>query len=122
MPVGRRVRRPPSHRPSLFFLLLAMVRLLPHYGWTVEDDEPGELLLARLREKLTPLGFEPWREMTCRGEYHGGPDVIVCHDPCSDYLSELTVFGRTREALGHLAQTLGVDWSDDVREPESRHR
>lgn len=110
-----------AHSVSEFFLLLALVRLLPHYAWTVEDDEPGEELLARLREKLTPLGFEPWREMTCRGEYYGGLDVIVRHDPCSDYLSELTVFGRTREALGHLAQTLGVDWSDDVREPESRH-
>ncbi|MEU5092759.1 hypothetical protein [Streptomyces sp. NPDC021356] len=111
-----------AHSVSEFFLLLALVRLLPHYGWTVEDDEPGEELLARVREKLTPLGFEPWREMTCRSEYYGGLDVIVCHDPQSDYLSELTVYGRTREALEHLAQTLGVDWSEDVCGPESGHR
>lgn len=109
-----------SRSLSEFFLLLAVTRLPAHYGWTVEEGTIDPEVLARLREKLRPMGLLPWRELGARTEFFGGPDVIVAHDTGYGD-SELVAYGRTEHALERLAGTLGVDWSESICEPES-HR
>ncbi|MEW2298339.1 hypothetical protein ABZ719_37630 [Streptomyces sp. NPDC006743] len=90
-----------------------------------EEDQPESvdprIPVPAALDEWWDLPFNSFADRSERYETNPGWPPTVRHDPCSDYLSELTVFGRTREALGHLAQTLGVDWSDAVREPESRH-
>ncbi|MFC5148869.1 hypothetical protein [Streptomyces aureoversilis] len=109
-----------SRSLSEFFVLLAVTRLPAHYGWTVEEGSIDPGVLARLREKLRPMGLLPWRELGARTEFFGGPDVIVAHDTgYGDF--ELVAYGRTEQALERLAETLGVDWSESICEPES-HR
>ncbi|QLE75645.1 hypothetical protein FGW37_32245 [Streptomyces rectiverticillatus] len=110
-----------SRSVSEFFLLLAVTRLPAHYGWTVQEGSTGPEVLARLREKLRPMGLLPWRELGARTEFFGGPDVIVAHDTgYSDF--ELVAYGRTGHALERLAETLGVDWSESICEPRSHHK
>ncbi|WP_058043495.1 hypothetical protein [Streptomyces roseifaciens] len=109
-----------SRSLSEFFLLLAVTRLPAHYGWTVEEGSIDPEVPARLRESLRPMGLLPWRELGARTEFFGGPDVIVAHDTGYGD-SELVAYGRTEHALERLAETLGVDWSESICEPES-HR
>ncbi len=109
-----------SHSVSEFFLHLAVTRLPAHYGWTVEEGDLGPQDVARLRERLRPMGLLPWRELGARTEFFGGPDVIVAHNTgYGDF--GLVAYGRTEQALRRLAGTLGVDWSGWICEPES-HR
>ncbi|MEU5052073.1 hypothetical protein [Streptomyces sp. NPDC021096] len=109
-----------SHSVSEFFLHLAVTRLPAHYGWTVEEGDLGPQEVARLRERLRPMGLLPWRELGARTEFFGGPDVIVAHNTgYGDF--GLVAYGRTEQALRRLAGTLGVDWSEWICEPES-HR
>ncbi|MEU0009022.1 hypothetical protein ABZ079_33360 [Streptomyces sp. NPDC006314] len=49
--------------------------------------------------------------------YFGGRDVIVQHDTgYGDWV--ITAYGRTEEALHRLADSLGLDWSKEIGEPE----
>ncbi|WP_433228711.1 hypothetical protein [Actinomadura formosensis] len=97
-----------------FFLLLAVHRLPPSLGWTVETDVTDEQERL-LRAELTPMGFEPWRELEHHTVVLGGPDVIAYFDRDHDW--DLTVAGRTREAVDALGDRLGLDWSDEISAP-----
>lgn len=108
-----------AHSISEFFLLLAVNRLLPHFAWTVEVYETEPALLDRIGADLTPLGFEPYREMGAHTLYYGGPDLIVCHETGQADIPPVTAYGRTPEALRAFADAVGVDWSDEISEPES---
>ncbi|POX46146.1 hypothetical protein C3489_32485 [Streptomyces sp. Ru71] len=107
-----------SHSVSEFFLQLAVNRLPDHFGWTVCTNEFTPEVLDRLRTRLRPLGLLPWRELGSHSVYFGGPDVIVQHDTgYGDW--EIVAHGRTEEALHRLAGTLGLDWSEEIGEPEA---
>ncbi|MEU3878141.1 hypothetical protein [Streptomyces sp. NPDC029704] len=109
-----------SHSVSEFFLQLALTRLPAHFGWTVEEGDVDEEVVARLTEHLHPLGLLPWRELGARTEFFGGRDVIVAHNTgFGDF--GFVAYGRSEQALLRLAGALGVDWSEWICEPESRH-
>jgi len=100
-----------------FFLLLAFHRLPDSLGWTLctdmsEDEE------KRLRAELTQLEFEPWRELEHNTIILGGPDVLAYFDRDHDW--DLTVAGRTPEAITALGDRLGLNWSDEINEPRER--
>ena len=101
-----------------FFLLLAFHRLPDSLGWTLctdmsEDEE------KRLRAELTQLEFEPWRELEHNTIILGGPDVLAYFDRDHDW--DLTVAGRTPEAITALGDRLGLNWSDLVCEPSGQN-
>ncbi|MFD7433792.1 hypothetical protein [Streptomyces sp. NPDC059861] len=115
---GKEGWMPQSHSVSEFFLQLAVNRLPEHFGWTAGESEIAPETVTRLRAHLSPLGLLPWRELGARSEYFGGPDVIVRHDTGMHDLA-LTAYGRTEEAVRTLAESLGIEWSEGIGEPES---
>ncbi|MFH8798942.1 hypothetical protein ACH4F6_04970 [Streptomyces sp. NPDC017936] len=109
--------QPQSPSVSEFFLHLAVSRLPATLGWTACLNGPTERTEALLRERLTPTGLLPWRELGSRTEYFGGPDVLVGRDTgWGDW--DLVAYGRSGRALERLADTLGVTWSEGIGEPE----
>ncbi|WP_225826068.1 hypothetical protein [Streptomyces naphthomycinicus] len=117
---GKEAWLPQSRSVSEFFLHLAVTRLPAHYGFSAYEGVAEPDLVARLRAALRPLGLLPWRELGSRGEYFGGPDVVVQYDPCGQDF-EFAAYGRTEEALRRLSGTLALGWSaEDIHEPDSR--
>ncbi|MFI9809125.1 WD40 repeat domain-containing protein [Streptomyces sp. NPDC052301] len=103
---------------SEFFLQLAVQRLPSHYGWTVYGDDDTERIVSWVEEELPALGFRPWRELGRHITVYGAPDALVFHDTGhGDF--ELTVHGRTAEALESLGARMGLDWSDRIRTPSA---
>ncbi|MEU6846852.1 hypothetical protein ABZ930_33790 [Streptomyces sp. NPDC046716] len=104
---------------SEFFLQLAVTRLPAHFGWGAFESRISRPAEAAVREVLRPLGLLPWRELTSRAEYFGGPDTLVCLDPGSGGFM-FSAYGRTEDALRGLGARLGRDWADRIHEPEAR--
>ncbi|WFB05660.1 hypothetical protein LRS74_00500 [Streptomyces sp. LX-29] len=103
---------PQSHSISEFLLQLAVTRLPADFGSIVEETEVAPEVVDRLRSALRPMGFLPWLELGAHTEYFGGLDVIVAHNTgYGDF--ELAAYGRTERALERLADTLGLDWSEE---------
>ncbi|WP_251091646.1 hypothetical protein [Streptomyces sp. Caat 7-52] len=103
---------------SEFFLQLAVQRLPSYYGWTVYGGDETERIVAWVKEELPTLGLRPWRELGQHITVYGAPDALVFHDTgYGDF--ELTVYGRTTEALLTLGARMGLDWSDRIHTPRS---
>lgn len=115
---GKEAWRPQSESVSEFFLQLALVRLPGHFGWTAEFDDLPAPTTDRLREILRPTGLLPWRELSAHSLYWGGRDVLVQHDT-GMYDFELTVYGRTKDAVVRVCEELGLDGAGEVSAPES---
>lgn len=103
---------------SEFFLQLAVQRLPSHYGWTVYGDDDTERIVAWVREELPTLGFQPWRELGQHITVYGAPDALVFHDTGEGDV-ELTVHGRSAEALRTLGARMGLDWSERILPPRA---
>ncbi|SEG80734.1 HEAT repeat-containing protein [Thermomonospora echinospora] len=105
---------------SEFFLHLALERLPPHFGWTLEftygdlKEDPG--LVERVRAAYPEMGLRPWRELAQEAYTYGAPDAIIRHDVGEgDY--PLRVFGRNRAALEQVVRTLGVEPTEEMFSP-----
>ncbi|MEU6716300.1 hypothetical protein ABZ897_32955 [Nonomuraea sp. NPDC046802] len=106
-----------SRSVSEFFLQLAVQRLPTHFGHTVCIGMAPEGLAERIRAELPALGLLPWRELGEQTTAYGAPDAIVFHDEgMGDF--EIIAAGRTAGALERLAREFGLDWTDEIREPE----
>ncbi len=103
---------------SEFFLQLAVQRLPSYYGWTVYGDDDTERIVAWVRDELPTLGFEPWREVGQHITVYGAPDALVFHDTGYGDV-ELTVHGRTAQALEALGARMGLDWSERILTPRA---
>ncbi|MFD7713837.1 WD40 repeat domain-containing protein [Streptomyces sp. NPDC059786] len=105
-----------SRSLSEFFLQLALERLPGHYGWTLKvrraDLKDAPEVLERLTASYGELGLLPWQELGCDALMYGGPDALITHGrgPGADFA--LVIHGRTREALLHVVETLGIVCAD----------
>lgn len=106
-----------AEKLSTFLLQFTVVCLPLVLGWNLWlDAESPEA--ERLRTGLTPLGFEPWRELDFEQHLYGGPDVLVFDMHGGD--ETFIVAGRSREALETLGRRFGFDWDQEIREPIRR--
>ncbi|MCF3131557.1 hypothetical protein [Streptomyces olivochromogenes] len=103
---------------SEFFLQLAVQRLPSYYGWTVYGDDDTERIVAWVKDELPTLGYQPWRELGQHITVFGALDALVFHDTGAGD-AELTVYGRSAEALETLGARMGLDWSERIETPRA---
>lgn len=103
---------------ALHFAAVRIPKSLGWEGWYQGDVD--EDLLGRLRAAYPGLGLPAWSELEGISFLYGGPDVIIDHAR-GHWDRELSICGRTRDAVLAVGDRLGLDLGSVTapRSPES---
>jgi hypothetical protein len=96
---------------SEFFLHMALMRVVPAFGWQAVPDDETDELVERIRATMPELGLPPWRELESSTVLYGASDVIMYVDVAGAADFPVMAVGRTREAVERLVAALPGEWS-----------
>src|SRR5262249_9676049 len=91
---------------ALHFAAVRIPKSLGWEGWYSGDVDAD--LLGRLRAGYPELGLPTWTELEGVSTLYAGPEVVIDHPP-GHWDRELSICGRTREAVLAVGDRLGLD-------------